>query len=132
VMMKQVVTLTEWMARSFCALQPQDLEVAGRPWQVTCVSMGNPHALVYSSSDGPIKVRTARALIEFRGALFTRPSALQLERRCALCPARRVPTQCKLHCASANAAVGKHLGRCLSEMQWPPARCGTIACCSAA
>lgn len=32
------------------------LEVAGRSWTVTAVSMGNPHAVVYSSSDGPIKV----------------------------------------------------------------------------
>ncbi len=25
------------------------LTVAGRTWQVTCVSMGNPHAVIYSN-----------------------------------------------------------------------------------
>jgi len=33
------------------------LTVAGREWAVTCVSMGNPHALVYSRDGGqPLKV----------------------------------------------------------------------------
>lgn len=32
------------------------LEVAGRSWSVTAVSMGNPHAIVYSNSDGPIRI----------------------------------------------------------------------------
>jgi diaminopimelate epimerase len=35
----------------------QNLEVAGRSWAVTCVSMGNPHALIYSVDGQPIKVR---------------------------------------------------------------------------
>ena len=34
------------------AVVQADLEVDGRRWQVSCVSMGNPHALVYSSGDG--------------------------------------------------------------------------------
>ena len=34
------------------AVVQADLEVDGRRWQVTCVSMGNPHALIYSSGDG--------------------------------------------------------------------------------
>lgn len=32
------------------------LQTAGRSWTVTAVSMGNPHAIVYSSSDGPVKI----------------------------------------------------------------------------
>lgn len=32
------------------------LEAAGLTWQVTCVSMGNPHAIIYSSSQGDIKL----------------------------------------------------------------------------
>ena len=64
----------------------QDLEVAGRRWQVTCVSMGNPHALVYSSSDGPIKVRAARGFAELSRCIIAL-LAVQVESRCALCPA---------------------------------------------
>ena len=33
------------------------MQVAGKTWSVTCVSMGNPHAIVYSNSDGMVKVR---------------------------------------------------------------------------
>ena len=36
------------------------LQVAGRTWAVTCVSMGNPHALIYSCDGAPIKVRSFR------------------------------------------------------------------------
>eukprot|EP00884_Botryococcus_braunii_P011792 jgi/Botrbrau1/20613/Bobra.113_1s0039.1 len=32
------------------------LEVAGRTWFVTCVSMGNPHAVIYATSAGDFKV----------------------------------------------------------------------------
>jgi hypothetical protein len=33
------------------------LEVDGKQWLVTCVSMGNPHAITFGTSDGdPIKV----------------------------------------------------------------------------
>lgn len=35
----------------------QALEVAGRSWAMTCVSMGNPHAITYSVDGQPIKVR---------------------------------------------------------------------------
>ena len=28
------------------------LSAAGREWLVTCVSMGNPHAITYSTADG--------------------------------------------------------------------------------
>lgn len=38
------------------------LEAAGRMWTVTAVSMGNPHAIVYESSEGPVKVRGAQYL----------------------------------------------------------------------
>lgn len=34
----------------------QALEVAGRSWAMTCVSMGNPHAITYSVDGQPIKV----------------------------------------------------------------------------
>jgi len=33
------------------------LEVDGRSWAMTCVSMGNPHAITYSVDGQPIKVR---------------------------------------------------------------------------
>jgi diaminopimelate epimerase len=33
------------------------LAVAGKTWAVTCVSMGNPHAVIYSADGAPIKVR---------------------------------------------------------------------------
>ena len=33
------------------AVVQAELEVDGRRWQVTCVSMGNPHALIYSSGE---------------------------------------------------------------------------------
>lgn len=36
----------------------QTLEVDGRKWALTCVSMGNPHAITYSVDGQPIKVRT--------------------------------------------------------------------------
>lgn len=32
------------------------LAVAGKSWAMTCVSMGNPHAVVYSADGKPIKV----------------------------------------------------------------------------
>lgn len=32
-----------------------EVEAGGRAWTVTAVSMGNPHAVVYSCSGGPIK-----------------------------------------------------------------------------
>lgn len=35
----------------------QVLEVEGRKWAMTCVSMGNPHAITYSVDGQPIKVR---------------------------------------------------------------------------
>lgn len=35
----------------------QALEVDGRKWAMTCVSMGNPHAITYSVDGQPIKVR---------------------------------------------------------------------------
>ena len=28
------------------------LDVAGRTWLMTCVSMGNPHAITYGTADG--------------------------------------------------------------------------------
>lgn len=38
------------------------LTVSGREWSVTCVSMGNPHALVYSRDGGQVlKVREGGA-----------------------------------------------------------------------
>lgn len=39
------------------AVVAAELEVGGRTWTVSAVSMGNPHAIVYASSDGPVKVR---------------------------------------------------------------------------
>ncbi len=33
------------------------LKVAGQSWAMTCVSMGNPHAVTYSVDGKPIKVR---------------------------------------------------------------------------
>ncbi len=38
------------------AVVQQALEVAGRTYQMTCVSMGNPHAVTYSVDGQPIKV----------------------------------------------------------------------------
>lgn len=38
------------------------LEVAGKQWAMTCVSMGNPHAVTYSAGGAPIKVRTGGGL----------------------------------------------------------------------
>ncbi|KAG1671963.1 hypothetical protein FOA52_013335 [Chlamydomonas sp. UWO 241] len=34
----------------------QDLVVAGKTWKVSCVSMGNPHALIYTCDGKPIKI----------------------------------------------------------------------------
>ena len=34
------------------AVIAQPLEVAGKTWLMTCVSMGNPHAVTYSTADG--------------------------------------------------------------------------------
>lgn len=34
----------------------QQLQVAGKGWSITCVSMGNPHAIIYSNEDGPVKI----------------------------------------------------------------------------
>ena len=39
------------------AVVQQELRVAGRAWAMTCVSMGNPHAVTYSADGRPIKVR---------------------------------------------------------------------------
>lgn len=45
------------------AVVQQQLEVDGRTWLMTCVSMGNPHAITYGLSDGtPIKARVAALL----------------------------------------------------------------------
>ncbi len=36
------------------------LTIDGTEWLMTCVSMGNPHAITYGTSDGqPIKVASA-------------------------------------------------------------------------
>jgi diaminopimelate epimerase len=35
----------------------QKLEVEGRSYEMTCVSMGNPHAITYTVDGQPIKVR---------------------------------------------------------------------------
>lgn len=32
------------------------LQVAGQDWLVTCVSMGNPHAVVFGTTQGNLKV----------------------------------------------------------------------------
>lgn len=32
------------------------LQVAGKEWLVTCVSMGNPHAVVFGTQDSGVKV----------------------------------------------------------------------------
>ena len=32
------------------------LQVAGKEWLVTCVSMGNPHAVVFGTKDFEVKV----------------------------------------------------------------------------
>ena len=32
------------------------LQVAGKDWLVTCVSMGNPHAVVFGTTQGNLKV----------------------------------------------------------------------------
>jgi hypothetical protein len=54
----------------------QGLEVAGRTWAVTCVSMGNPHALIYSVDGQPIKVRArGRVIVTFH---FSIPVGTQL------------------------------------------------------
>ena len=34
----------------------QALQVEGRAWRITAVSMGNPHAIIYSVDGLPIKV----------------------------------------------------------------------------
>lgn len=34
----------------------QELEVGGSSWRMTCVSMGNPHAVTFSNSGGLLKV----------------------------------------------------------------------------
>ena len=41
------------------AVVAQPLEVAGKTWLMTCVSMGNPHAVTYSTADGaPLNLDT--------------------------------------------------------------------------
>lgn len=32
------------------------MQVAGQEWLVTCVSMGNPHAVVFGTKQGNLKV----------------------------------------------------------------------------
>lgn len=50
------------------AVVAQTLEVAGRSWAVTCVSMGNPHALIYSVDGGPVDLDALD--LESLGPLF--------------------------------------------------------------
>lgn len=38
--------------RSDGAVVAQPLEIGGKTWLMTCVSMGNPHAITYSTADG--------------------------------------------------------------------------------
>lgn len=54
-MVAQVPTTLE--ATQDGAVVAAEVEVGGRTWTVSAVSMGNPHAIVYASSDGPVKVR---------------------------------------------------------------------------
>lgn len=49
------------------------IEVAGKQWTVTAVGMGNPHAAVYASSDGDVKVDEID--LEAVGPLFERHPA---------------------------------------------------------
>jgi diaminopimelate epimerase len=47
------------------------LSVAGREWAMTCVSMGNPHAIVYSRDGGQaLKVRGSRLFHALARVLF--------------------------------------------------------------
>ena len=55
------IRLDAWPVQDGAAVQAE-LEVDGQRWQVTCVSMGNPHALVYSNGDRrEIKARAPAA-----------------------------------------------------------------------
>ena len=45
-------TLPPSPSRSDGAVVAQPLEVGGKTWLMTCVSMGNPHAIMYSTADG--------------------------------------------------------------------------------
>jgi hypothetical protein len=52
-----------------------DLEVAGTTWRVTCVSMGNPHAVTYGTRGGAgIKVRPLHMCLR---AFIAAPKAVQ-------------------------------------------------------
>jgi len=48
-------TLTPTRAEN-ASVVAQTLEVAGKKWSVTCVSMGNPHALIFSVDGHPINL----------------------------------------------------------------------------
>ena len=55
------------------AVVAQSLEVAGKTWLMTCVSMGNPHAVTYSTADGaPIGIDSVD--LAAVGPLFERNS----------------------------------------------------------
>jgi hypothetical protein len=48
------------------------LELGGRSWTVTAVSMGNPHAVVYSCDGAPVKVRHPAFAVTFERRLASR------------------------------------------------------------
>lgn len=47
----------------------QDLVVDGKTYKVTCVSMGNPHAVIYTCDGKPIKV-SSRGMMSLHGHTF--------------------------------------------------------------
>ena len=44
------------------------LQVAGQEWLVTCVSMGNPHAVVFGTKQGNLKVLSLLHLHSFHSS----------------------------------------------------------------
>lgn len=49
----QIPTTLEPTDAKLGAVVKAPLEVAGDTWSVTCVSMGNPHCIVFSSAKNP-------------------------------------------------------------------------------
>lgn len=47
------------------------LQVAGQDWLVTCVSMGNPHAVVFGTTQGNLKVAFLCCLLHPTIAAFS-------------------------------------------------------------
>eukprot|EP00967_Tisochrysis_lutea_P084169 scaffold117529_cov19-Tisochrysis_lutea.AAC.1 len=80
---------------------PFELQVDGHSIRVTCVSMGNPHAITYSIDGKPIKVKSCVPLVRLHLELLTMLQHAQGRSPLHQMPGLLYPTLSMLHAVLA-------------------------------